>query len=85
MIERLVRMVLWSGSDAGQRFRFSEPLTIRMFEASIAVFLPSFSTLIFPALRIFPSPAPTPLCFLEQELDAFRMLLDDLSSKKFAN
>src|SRR5882762_2935636 len=55
MIERFVRMVLWSGSMPGRDFA-SEPLTIRMFAASIVVFLPSFSTPIFPGPSYLPQP-----------------------------
>ena len=48
-------MVVWSGSIPGSDFA-SEPLTMSTFEASMVVFLPSFSTLIFPGPSYRPQP-----------------------------
>jgi len=66
------------GLDAG-RERASDPLTIKMFEASICVFLPSFSTLTFPGPRSDPALRPFHFILLEQKFDALGVLLYDLS------
>ncbi len=77
-IERFVRIVLWSGSMPGSDFA-SEPLTTRMFEASIAVFLPSFSTLTLPGPSYLPQPCThSTLFFLKRNsmpLECFLTIL----------
>src|SRR5258708_34146728 len=78
-IERLVRIVLWSGSIPGSDFA-SDPLTIRMLEASICVFFPSFSTLTRPGPSYLPQPCThSTLFFLNRNSMPFACFLTILS------
>jgi len=80
-IERFVRMVLWSGSMPGSDFA-SEPLTIRMFAASISVFFPSFSRSRAPSPHTFPALYPLHLVLLEENSMPFECFLTILSFRE---
>src|SRR6266436_5920507 len=81
-IERFVRIVLWSGSMPGSDFA-SDPLTIRMFAASISVFFPSFSTLTRPGPSYLPQPCThSTLFFLKRNSMRFECFLTILSFRE---